>query len=1660
KRTGNPPKITKPLENVTVDIGKPVEFKCEVESKERATIAWYKNRIKIDEPRHYKQTYEGKTASLSIQRATLDFSGVYTCEVTNQFGKDEVSATLFVKEPGMKMPEIKDVEMRKATPLEPMAVFEMEEPQKKTAEVKKVVKKKKKVPGKAAEEEEGTPEKDKPSVPEIQADEEPAKKGGRAPVTVVKEPTPEPSARKNSLEPPGTGSRRGSASNLMPLAPPARRGSITLVADEKGLLTDDKGNVKKLRPGEVLEVRQPRRKASADMRRASVSEMEERIDKPSTPLKAIPEDEESPPSIVDYQENVTAVEGATAYLCVQVEGNPPPEFRFYKEGSEIFEGGRYKVVTDGETNSLYFCIRKAKTVDEGRYKIVAYNKLGEDSIEISLFVSDESGMDFRAMLKRRQYAKWGRGEGDPDWGNLKPGEQERRPSVGDLKKADFFVKKLEDQHIKEGRDKKVRFEAVFSRSNVKAKWIKNKQEIYMGKRYHISAQGDLHVLEINNPTMDDEARYTIQCNEATSVAYLEVDAPDPVYKIIKKLPPRVEQYTVKEAVLECTCNSSKAPVKWYKGNQQIQASDRYVLDSDTFGHKTLKIQNCRLDDTGDYTCKINEEEKTTTKLIITDQKFQFMRPLKSMRVMEKEKVVLECEVDEYDATVKWFKGDQELVKSKDKKFDITQEGRKRRLIFKSAKLTDEGEYTCKTNDDTTTCELIVEPGNKFVKRLKDTSAVEREQVVLEVELQDKKAPAEWFKDGQPIKPSKDITIKSLGDGRHQLIISNCKLEDAGEYECRSKELSTSCRLAVGEGEKPPKISRDKTEFSGNVNKPLTAEIPFAIPGTKVSDITSKLLRNGKPIMAKDIEVVVKNDKVVITFRKPPREASGDYELCLGNATGEDKMKLNFNFIDVPQPPQGPLDVTDIFRDRCKLSWKPPLDTGGLPLTHYMVEMQDTGARGGWIEIGTTENTNFDVTGLVNKKEYKFRVRAVNARGASDPLATAKPIIAKDPYDEPSKPGNAEVTDWDLDMVELQWTKPEKDGGSPITGYVIEYKDKFSKEWSKGAELGPTATKGKVEGLKEGVQYEFRIRAVNKAGPGEPSDPTKPIIVKARFVKPFIIGDDLRNIVVKKGQTIKYDINIGGEPPPDIKWDTNGVEIVGSKKISIDKSARNTTITIKDAERADGGKITLTLTNTVGSTSATADVVVLDKPSRPAGPLQIEEVKAEKAVIKWDAPKDTGGSEIEGYLIEKQDTETGRWVPAGEVGPHDRKFTVEPLTPKKKYNFRVKAKNKEGESEALTSDKPVLAKNPYDEPGKPGRPEIADYDNTMVDLKWSAPSSDGGAPITNYVIEMKEKLSNDWKEVLKTDGSKTEGKVTGLKENDSVQFRVKAINKAGPSEPSTETPLHIVKHRNLKPYIDRTNLNNVVLKVGRSHKFEVDIRGEPPPKVTWTFGEDAKLSNNDFIKIDNRDYHSDLYLNKLTRKHSGKYIITATNASGKDSVPVDVTVLGAPSRPEGPLKVSDVHKEGCKLKWNKPKDDGGLPIKQYEIEKLDKDTGRWTRCGKTDEPEFDVTGLTPGKEYLFRVVATNDEGESEPLETLEPILAKNPFDEPGKTGTPQIVDYDNIKVDLKWDKPKSDGGAPITKYIIEKKLKGSPDWEKALEVPGDKLQTDVADLKER
>lgn len=49
----------------------------------------------------------------------------------------------------------------------------------------------------------------------------------------------------------------------------------------------------------------------------------------------------------------------------------------------------------------------------------------------------------------------------------------------------------------------------------------------------------------------------------------------------------------------------------------------------------------------------------------------------------------------------------------------------------------------------------------------------------------------------------------------------------------------------------------------------------------------------------------------------------------------------------------------------------------------------------------------------------------------------------------------------------------------------------------------------------------------------------------------------------------------------------------------------------------------------------------------------------------------------------------------------------------------------------------------DPPGKPGRPEIVDYDREHAEIHWSPTQRDGGSPILKYVVEKRETPDQLW-----------------------------------------------------------------------------------------------------------------------------------------------------------------------------------------------------------------------------------------------------------------------------------------------------------------------------
>ena len=94
--------------------------------------------------------------------------------------------------------------------------------------------------------------------------------------------------------------------------------------------------------------------------------------------------------------------------------------------------------------------------------------------------------------------------------------------------------------------------------------------------------------------------------------------------------------------------------------------------------------------------------------------------------------------------------------------------------------------------------------------------------------------------------------------------------------------------------------------------------------------------------------------------------------------------------------------------------------------------------------------------------------------------------------------------------------------------------------------------------------------------------------------------------------------------------------------------------------------------------------------------------------------------------------------------NERATKVEHLKPNHKYRFRVKAVNKIGQSDpGEMSGDDILMRDPWDVPDPCGKPNVVDWGPDFAELTWAPPASDGGAPITHYVIEMKEKNMGQW-----------------------------------------------------------------------------------------------------------------------------------------------------------------------------------------------------------------------------------------------------------------------------------------------------------------------------
>lgn len=95
-------------------------------------------------------------------------------------------------------------------------------------------------------------------------------------------------------------------------------------------------------------------------------------------------------------------------------------------------------------------------------------------------------------------------------------------------------------------------------------------------------------------------------------------------------------------------------------------------------------------------------------------------------------------------------------------------------------------------------------------------------------------------------------------------------------------------------------------------------------------------------------------------------------------------------------------------------------------------------------------------------------------------------------------------------IKMSWEPPLKDGGAAINNYIVDKRETSRANWAQvSSKIKGDVLQINVEKLIEGHEYQFRIRAENTWGVGDPFI-TNPIIAKNPFSESF--SSDLSGLV--------------------------------------------------------------------------------------------------------------------------------------------------------------------------------------------------------------------------------------------------------------------------------------------------------------------------------------------------------------------------------------------------------------------------------------------------------------------------------------------------------------------------------------------------------------------
>jgi hypothetical protein len=348
-----------------------------------------------------------------------------------------------------------------------------------------------------------------------------------------------------------------------------------------------------------------------------------------------------------------------------------------------------------------------------------------------------------------------------------------------------------------------------------------------------------------------------------------------------------------------------------------------------------------------------------------------------------------------------------------------------------------------------------------------------------------------------------------------------------------------------------------------------------------------------------------------------------------------------------------------------------------------------------------------------------------------------------------------------------------------------------------------------------------------------------------------------------------------------------------------------------------------------------------------------------AMMDWTAAFAAEEHPVIRYVVEYSSSDGATWMVANGGVIDSTIATVSDLVNETTVEVRVRAVNDLGIGPA-SGVVSVTIGRPEAPTGLTGR-----VGDGLVVLDWTAPASDGGLMVLDYVVDL-EQDDGTWLPVDDGSSSATGATVTGLDNGTPVRLRVAAVTAVGRG-PASMTVVIVPGRPDAPTDLQAVSADGSLVLTWNPSAWD---GGSPVTNHLIEVSSDGGMS----WKVAGGDVGRGTTATVSDLENGTTYLLRVRAVSGLGSSRATSVQAGPATVPGTPTDIMAVGGEGLlTLSWIRPAD-GGRAITGIWVELAPADDGGWQSfVAGPLTTSARIGGLVPGREYRVRVSYGNEIG---------------------------------------------------------------------------------------